>query len=201
MDKLIDYVGVYDSILEPKLCHKLVELFETNHQDISDQSTGYHLQNFLRRKVDEIDLWSCPDFKNIYREVILDGIFYSLELYKKQIGDPYNVIYNNSKECKLERFRLRRYSRNDGFFSKHCNIVNASSSERLLVIMFYLNTVLYGGETVFTDMDFNVQPKEGRILIFNPSFMYPHKSNKPISDHKYTLQTYLHYTDGGVYQD
>ena len=201
MDKLTDYIGIYDSILEPKLCQKLVELFKTNSEEVIEQTTGNHSKNFLRRKGTEIDLWGCEKFNKIYREVVLDGIFYSLELYKRQTGDPYDVIHKNSKECKLERFRLRKSGRNDGFFSEHCDIINSITADRLLVIMFYLNTVDVGGETVFTNIDLPVQPKEGRVLIFNPSFMFPHKANKPVSDHKYTLQTYLHYTEGGVYQD
>jgi hypothetical protein len=201
VDKLIDYIGVYDSILEPKLCQKLIELFETNSNDVIEQTTGFHSQNFLRRKGTEIDLWGCGAFNKIYREVVLDGIFYSLEMYKKQTGDPYDVIHNNSKECKLERFRLRKSGKNDGFFSEHCDIVNYNTSGRLLVVMFYLNTIGLGGETVFTNIDLSVQPKEGRVLIFNPSFLFPHKANKPVSEHKYTLQTYLHYTEGGVYQE
>jgi len=201
VDKLTDYIGIYDSILEPKLCQKLVELFKTNSEEVIEQTTGNHSKNFLRRKGTEIDLWGCEKFNKIYREVVLDGIFYSLELYKRQTGDPYDVIHKNSKECKLERFRLRKSGRNDGFFSEHCDIINSITADRLLVIMFYLNTVDVGGETVFTNIDLPVQPKEGRVLIFNPSFMFPHKANKPVSDHKYTLQTYLHYTEGGVYQD
>jgi len=201
MNKLTDYIGIYDSILEPKLCQKLVELFKTNSEEVIEQTTGNHSKNFLRRKGTEIDLWGCEKFNKIYREVVLDGIFYSLELYKRQTGDPYDVIHKNSKECKLERFRLRKSGRNDGFFSEHCDIINSITADRLLVIMFYLNTVDVGGETVFTNIDLPVQPKEGRVLIFNPSFMFPHKANKPVSDHKYTLQTYLHYTEGGVYQD
>jgi len=32
--------------------------------------------------------------------------------------------------------------------------------------------------------------------MFYPSFMYPHTAYPPISEPKYTAQTYLHYADG-----
>jgi len=41
-----------------------------------------------------------------------------------------------------------------------------------------------------------VKPTKGSLLMFYPSFMYPHTAYPPISEPKYTAQTYLHYADG-----
>ena len=201
MDKLIDYIGIYDSILEPKLCQKLIELFEDNNSNVEDQTTGMYTKDFLKRKGTEMEISTNSEFIRLYNRVVLDGIFYSLELYKKQTGDIHDVIHMNSTECTLEKFRLRKYKQNDGFFSSHIDIINSDTSNRFLVIMFYLNTVQDGGETLFTHLGINVKPKEGRVLIFNPSFMFPHTGNTPLSDDKFTLQTYLWYSGGNAIQD
>ena len=68
------------------------------------------------------------------------------------------------------------------------------SARRFLVLFFYLNDVEEGGETYFQDIDFTVQPKEGRLLIFPPTWMFPHAGLKPVSNDKYIAGTYLHYT-------
>lgn len=196
MDKLIDYIGIYDSILEPRLCQKLIELFEADESSVEEQTAGVHVKNHLKRKGLEIDVSRNREFVQKYSKVVLDGIFYSLELYKKQTGDIHSVIHNNSRECTLEQFRLRKYKQNDGFFSSHIDIMNCDTSNRFLVIMFYLNSVRKGGETDFPHLGMNVKPKEGRVLIFHPNFMFQHTGNMPLSDHKYTLQTYLHYAGG-----
>jgi hypothetical protein len=201
VDKLIDYVGVYDSILEPKLCRKLIELFEENDDSVKEQTTGNRIKNYLKRKGDEIDVSTNAEFVRKYSNIVLDGIFYTLEMYKKQTGDIHSVINNNSRECTLEKFRLRKYKQNDGFFSSHIDIGDYNTSMRFLVIIFYLNTVRKGGETTFTNLRTSVKPKEGRVLIFHPNFMFPHIANMPLSDHKYTLQTYLHYSGGSTIQD
>ena len=58
----------------------------------------------------------------------------------------------------------------------------------------YLNDVEEGGETEFlSNGEFTVKPKCGRMVVFPPSFMFPHRGRKPISNSKYILSTYLHY--------
>jgi len=60
-------------------------------------------------------------------------------------------------------------------------------------MFFYLNDVEEGGETYFDTIDFTVQAKTGRLVIFPPLWTYPHSGRPPISDDKFIIGTYLHY--------
>jgi hypothetical protein len=58
----------------------------------------------------------------------------------------------------------------------------------------YLNDVEEGGETEFeSEFGFTVKPKQGRMVVFPPMWMFPHRGKQPISNSKYILSTYLHY--------
>jgi hypothetical protein len=51
---------------------------------------------------------------------------------------------------------------------------------------------VFDGETVF---DFgHVKAKCGRLVMFPPLWMYPHKGSVPISGAKYIMSSYLHYS-------
>jgi hypothetical protein len=64
-------------------------------------------------------------------------------------------------------------------------------------MFYYLNDVEEGGETAFDDKVseyyLKVKSKQGRIVMFPPMWMYPHKGLKPISNPKYIISTYMHY--------
>jgi hypothetical protein len=92
----------------------------------------------------------------------------------------------------FEQFRLKKYN-NDGHdqFDVHVDVQDYASARRYLAFLWYLNDVQEGGDTVFKD--FIVHPQRGRVLIFPPLWMFPHKGEPPISGPKYILSGYLHY--------
>jgi len=60
----------------------------------------------------------------------------------------------------------------------------------VLILMLMLKNILLLDE--FSDLI--IKPKKGTLIIFPPLWMFPHKGNPPISESKYLLSTYLHYT-------
>lgn len=81
----------------------------------------------------------------------------------------------------------------DDRFDTHVDVGNHDSARRFLVMFWYLNTVEVGGETVFDNISYSVNPVEGRLLMFPPMWMYPHSGKMAVSDDKLILGTYLHY--------
>ena len=75
--------------------------------------------------------------------------------------------------------------------------IEATSARRMLVIMYYLNTVEEGGETAFDTISFRVKPEKGRVAIVPTWYGYPHSAEIPKSESKYMLKTYIHYPAGG----
>ena len=56
--------------------------------------------------------------------------------------------------------------------------------------LFYLNDS--DGETYFPEHDVTIHPKCGKVLVFPPTWEYPH-AGLPPTNTKYILSTYIHY--------
>lgn len=183
MDRLCDLIQEYDNVLEPKFCEVLIEKFEKysdNHERIEhDRKPNFTQLNLTKlTDIDEIKplhqyLIQCViEYKNKYYEYIDSRCF-----------PPSNAF---------EQFRIKRYN-NDGNdeFDCHVDVVDHESSRRYLSFLFYLNDVDEGGETIFKDI--TIKPKTGKLVLFPPLWMFPHKGTCPITNKKYILTTYLHY--------
>ena len=94
----------------------------------------------------------------------------------------------------FEENRLKYYNNNEyDQFKDHVDVQNYDSARRFCVCFLYLNDVSLGGETNFPKIDYAVQPKCGRILMFPATWQYRHSGRPPVSDKKYIVVTYLHY--------
>jgi prolyl 4-hydroxylase len=194
MNQLIDYVKTYDA-LDPSICSDLIEIFEQNNPLTnpfyrqSNKTWNEDYRNFL-----EADITHIPEFKNFITPIynVAQSVY---QQYKQEVGTffPSTVGFEN--------LRLKRYDANDyDQFGWHSDVGDHASARRFLVMFFYLNDVESGGETQFEfshDYDksshFTIKPKCGRIVVFPPMWMYPHRGCKPISGPKYILSTYAHY--------
>ena len=67
------------------------------------------------------------------------------------------------------------------------------SARRYLAFLFYLNDVQKGGQTEFRFHGRMIRPEAGSVLVFPPTWEYPHIGLPPISGPKYIMSTYLHY--------
>jgi len=187
---MMDYVTYYDNILSPEMCDKIIAKFENNK---SQQETTF-LQG--HRRFTEINITKQhPDWSDIQNH-LLDLIQYNLERYMTQFkidqkSWPENVGY--------EQLRLKKYEPNNlDEFAFHVDVGNYASARRFLVYFFYLNDVIEGGYTAFQrnrqmEIEYKVQPKQGRLLMFPPLWTHPHVGMKSISGPKYIIGGYLHY--------
>ena len=60
-------------------------------------------------------------------------------------------------------------------------------------MLFYLNNVDSGGKTIFPYQNKEFTPNRGDVIIFPPTWEYPHLGEPPMSSPKYIMSTYLHY--------
>ena len=58
------------------------------------------------------------------------------------------------------------------------------------LFLVYLND--NDGLTYFPEQDLTIEPRCGRILVFPPTWEYPHQGLAPTTT-KYILSTYIHY--------
>lgn len=74
-------------------------------------------------------------------------------------------------------------------FALHYDAV-AGVANRGIVMIWYLNDVEIGGETVFPLHGVEIKPRKGNCLIFPPFWNFPHLARKPINTDKYTLNCF-----------
>ena len=91
----------------------------------------------------------------------------------------------------LEEFRVKRYRPGgEERFDEHVDVADYKSAKRALAFLFYLNN--NDGDTYFPEHDVTISPKCGKVLVFPPTWEYPH-AGLPPTNTKYILSTYIHY--------
>ena len=188
MNDLKHYIRVYDHNLEASLCQKMID--------------SYHgLEKFQRRNGRGIraglegSAWaelnvsrlSDPAYLNMFRQTI----YAALARYNYDIGLTI-AIPNSTKfsDLIMKRYRPGGEER----FQLHFDAINHVAN-RYLVFLWYLNDVAEGGETRFPQLQYSVQSKSGRLLVFPPYWMYQHEGLPPVTGDKYILSTYLLFED------
>ena len=171
-------VKVYDNIIPDDVCQKLIGIFETNVQH----------QHFINHN-------NCPCFtqvnlNQVSSETVRSLIPYLAEVYKKYKKDVKSKYIPPLKE--LEEFRIKRYYNNGNEkFDEHVDINDIDSSIRAVAFLFYLND--NDGNTLFPLHNLNIEPVSGRVVVFPPTWEYPHQGLPPKSNSKYIMSTYVHY--------
>ena len=177
-EKNIHMVKVYDNIIPDRFCQALINYFESNEKN----------QLF-------IDEDYCPCFtefnlNNISKKIVNSLIPYTHKVYQKYKEDTKSKYIPPFEE--LENFRIKRYLTNGKErFDEHVDVTDDDSSVRSLSFLFYLNS--NDGNTLFPLHDLNIEPITGRVVVFPPTWEYPHQGLPPKSNPKYIMSTYLHY--------
>lgn len=181
---LSDFIQIYDDALELSVCNNLISIFEntSDKHEIIDQNktpsfTQFNLTQFVQtnsnfKEIHDLLIRKTFEYKSRYYEFVDERVF----------PDSHNFEY----------YRIKKYRNNgEDLFDTHVDVKDHESARRFLSFMFYLNDVEKGGETIFENV--NITPKTGRLVVFPPLWLFPHKGCCPVSNDKYILTTYLHY--------
>jgi len=184
MDELKDLIQIYDDALESNVCDFLISMFEqvTDKQEkiTNDRKPNFTQFNLtqnreLTEEVNQVQnhlIQKTFEYRNKYYEFVDKRVF--------------------PEQHAFEQYRIKRYVPNENeAFDTHVDVVDYETSRRFLSFFWYLNDVEVGGETQFKDLI--ITPKKGRLIVFPPLWMFPHKGLDPISGPKYIISTYLHY--------
>ena len=179
--KLSDYIRVAPAF-SPENCGDLISCFETN-KDKQVQRLN-RVQSFTELNYNEV---ADPHTLNslVRRIKILTSVYTD---HNPTGGRFFPERYG------LEEFRIKCYNSDGDCFTQHVDVGDLNSSRRFLAFLFYLNDDFEGGTTVFKLPDKEViTPKTGSVLMFPPTWQYPHEGKPVISGTKYIMSTYLHY--------
>ena len=190
MDK---WVQVYDNVIDEVSCKELIKKFEDSHEyhDTVHEEDGENSISFEQITLVDHEEWQSVQSGML--EMFQDYIVH----YKLDCG-----VFDKMWPAKYgyEAIRMKRYLANDyDRFDPHVDVLNHATARRFLAFFIYLNDVDEGGETEFyfnkpgTYIPFKVKPKQGRMLMFPPTWQYYHAGLKPISGKKYLIHSYCHY--------
>lgn len=182
---LSDFCYVKDNSLSPDICDDLIDLFHSCdhlHEKINnDRKPNFTQLNFTA------NLNLNPDL----HQRIMESTFAALAEYKERV--PESKYWQPN--CGFEQFRIKYYKRQtEDQFDDHVDAISKGTSIRFLAFFWYLTDIDVGGETEFLNFDMKISSKKGRLFIFPPLWMYPHRGNVAISRDKYLLSSYLHFT-------
>lgn len=177
--KLHDYIVTIPA-LTPENCQNLIKTFE-------DNPTNHIRRENKRQHFTELNLGEhYPELNAVLSRRI------------RPIVNDYTDIHCPQAPCfpwayGLEQFRIKRYNTGE-CFNQHVDTGDLESSKRFLAFLFYLNDDFEGGGTLFRTPEAKyIKPKTGDVLVFPPSWQYPHEGMKVTNGTKYIMSSYLHY--------
>lgn len=181
MDSFIRTCEVFDEIT----CKTLIDIFESSENK-------ERVENFGRPNFTQVNLNAEGKYSK-FIQVLCYKFADVLKEYKKHLPEyvewfPHKIYF--------EELRIKKYEPDtDDMFDLHVDVQDHSSAKRYLSFLCYLNDSFFGGETDFPYNKLTVQPKTGTVLVFPPTWQYPHRG-LPVKegDPKYILSTYLHYS-------
>ena len=169
------------NVLPANICDYLIKLYETdveNHERVNNQSKP----NFTQLNLNKYHANMISNLCNYFT--------ISLNRYKQ---DVLQAKYLPQVKY-LEEFRIKKYETGgEDRFDEHVDVIDHQSSKRSLAMLFYLNDVVSGGKTIFPYQNKEFTPNRGDVIVFPPTWEYPHLGEPPISNPKYIMSTYLHY--------
>jgi prolyl 4-hydroxylase len=182
--ELSHYVRVYDNHLDADMCRRMLDSFDglPRFQVANGRGVRSGLEDsaWTELNVSRLaDAAFAADFR-----MRIDA---ALVRYNADVGLTIPIPHApKHSDLTLKRYRPAGGERFQLHFDSIYSVAN-----RYLVLLWYLNDVLEGGETRFPQLGISVRPQTGRLLIFPPYWMYQHEGVPPASGDKFILSTYL----------
>lgn len=176
--KLNELIKIYDGVVSKQWCDDVMGSID--HDKFTRHSeSGYSF--------DQISASTTYELKR-YSLEFLDVFCDTAEEYFKEL-DLYQFV-EQTQFGMTEDIRIKKYTKNSGMgFDEHVDVVDFNSASRYLTGILYLNQ--NDGDTIFRGL--SVNPVPGRLVMFPPMWMFPHKAKTPSDNDKYIMMTSLRY--------
>lgn len=175
---LSDLIRVYPSIVARASCLDVIRAFEENFPKTSISRYETDLYRFDQANVNQV--W--PELANDFAGFVA-GL---AKGYFAEIGVKDFIGVQS-----FEEVRIKKYLKGQGEFRPHIDVDDLASAKRYLIAMLYLND--NNGVTTFPNLNIQITPKAGDIVMFPPMWMFPHAGTMPTDTDKYIMMTSLTY--------
>ena len=177
-------VKTYNNILPNNVCQNLIDFFDTNIQH------QHFVNNNYRPCFTQVNIHQVSVYNMSAEDTIRSLMPYIGDVYNRYRKDTNNYYSPPLKH--LEQFRIKKYNTSgDERFDEHVDVTDHESCLRGIAFLFYLND--NDGNTIFPRHGLNIKPVSGKVIVFPPTWEYPHQGLAPKSNPKYIMSTYVHY--------
>ena len=175
--KIPDFIGIYDGALSSNQCEEIIDYINSSDLVIGRCAGGEVIQS----QKDCFEMGMDVTDNNIVNKYIINSLTKYTPIYRKEYPEvdtqyPWDICGG---------YNLQRYNPGQGYFSAHCENDCLETSNRMLVWMFYLNTVKDGGGTRFQNYDRITNAVEGRLVIWPASWTHVHHGIVSKTESKY----------------
>lgn len=178
------YIKIYDNVIPEALCSSLIYKFNQNQNLQIKRETDSFIFN-------EINFSQNENSFSKESEILFEVFTKYIRKYQEDCGV---TKYQFPPKMGFESIRMKHYISSHGEFKPHVDNYNLDSSRRFLVFFLYLDEGV-GGGTHFFNENFTCERKPGRLLMFPPSWTYPHAGLMPENKDKYIIGSYLHFAE------
>lgn len=183
------FIGAW-SLDQPVLCDELIKLFDTQkfNQTQGQTAGGLNLdaKNSTDLAIRPYDL-ARPDHQPV--RDYLDALFTCYQDYLEQWPFLKSIL----PQVDIGSFNIQRYLPGGHFQKIHSERTTVGTSHRVLAWMTYLNDIAAGGSTSFIHQNLEVQPQQGKTLIWPGEWTHAHRGNVVVSGTKYIITGWMHF--------
>ena len=195
MNKIENFVGVYENAFGNDFCDRAIKFFDDMEQagytrsrqqeDGKSLKTQRNDQSFFLTEENVVGLALTNTIANPF-----NAVFWST-IYPFYV-DEFDII-KTSERHQMADVKVQKTKIGGGYHSWHYESSGASVARRLLTYILYLNDVDEGGETEFLYYPKRIKPKAGTMILFPGAFTHTHRGNPPISNEKYILTGWVEF--------
>ena len=182
-----DFIGIYDKSIPPELCDDFVKNYEEAKKNrtfidvsVKNETGAYDNPSPLLRK-DET-AYIVPLLSTIYPIPPVKTYFTFLQICYYSYAKQYSLRFDGPLYNDV--FKIHKVKKSEGYHSWHHEKEGATSSNRILAYMTYLEVPKKGGETEFLHQSLRIEPIVGRTLIWPAGFTHVHRGLMPLDGEK-----------------
>jgi hypothetical protein len=192
----MNFLMEFPETLSGNICEDIISTFEkrTDLQFEGSTSKGVKHEHKKDTEITINDfLFSQSDWSPLLQEVF-SALEVGLSKYKKEFSVNREIGIDNIADWSVEHTaNIQKFLPSEGYKIWHCEAPNKNYCDRVLVWMFYLNTIDDKGGTEFYFQNKTVKAEQGKLVIWPPYWTHFHKSEVSNSETKYIITGWFNF--------
>lgn len=202
-----DFVREYKGNLSPKVCKKIIDLFEKDIDLTTPGQTGSGLDTSIKDSLDLMVSTAMDESKTEKRRkkwkkldgILFDALGKGVEEFYKQF-DVFDENHKHKWKAVYRHnltdtgYQIQKTTPESGGYVPHNDsstiILNGEPQTRILTFIWYLNDVDGGPTGFITGRD--IQPEEGKLVLFPATWNMIHWGVPPNTGNKYIVTGWLY---------